>query len=481
MIKDITIPEISENVTSGTVVAVLVEPGDDVKVDDTIVEFETDKAVVEIPSPFDGRITEVLVQEGDEMNVGEVIAKIDTEKGAVAEEGAEEEKRESGKAEPESAAEKEETPEEETARKSPERRAEAEAAEEEEGEKKKQAEDEKAKTTEPERKAGGEEEKRSPVVEEKRPPADRDKRAPAAASPSVRRFARELGIDIHAVEPAGPGERISESDVKAYVKRELAPGGEPAAEASAFVGGTQQPELPDFSRWGEVETRELTSVRRLTAGSVAASWQTVVHVTQFERVDITAALEFMNRHADRAADQGGKLTITAVLMKVCAAALKRFPAFNASIDTANNRLIFKKYVHIGLAVDTPRGLLVPVVRNAERKSILELAVEIVDLARRARDKKIKPDEMEGGTFTISNQGGIGGTNFTPVVFWPQAAILGVSRASTEPLYVDGEFRPRTLLPLALSYDHRIADGADAARFVRWIRDGIEQPLTLHLD
>jgi pyruvate dehydrogenase E2 component (dihydrolipoamide acetyltransferase) len=246
-------------------------------------------------------------------------------------------------------------------------------------------------------------------------------------------------------------------------------------------GSAELPALPDFSNWGEVETRELSSVRRLTAGSVSVSWQTVVHVTQFERVDITAALDFMGRHADKVADQGGKLTITAVLMKICAAALKRFPAFNASIDTANNRLILKKYVHIGLAVDTPRGLLVPVVRNADRKSILELAVEIGDLARSARDKKIKPDEMEGGTFTISNQGGIGGTNFTPVVFWPQAAILGVSRASTEPLYVDGEFRPRTLLPLALSYDHRIADGADAARFVRWIRDGIEQPLTLHLD
>jgi pyruvate dehydrogenase E2 component (dihydrolipoamide acetyltransferase) len=296
----------------------------------------------------------------------------------------------------------------------------------------------------------------------------------------VRRFSRELGIDIHAVKAAGPGDRITEADVKAYVKKALSAAGK--SDATAPVPGSAElPALPDFSNWGEVETRELSSVRRLTAGSVSVSWQTVVHVTQFERVDITAALDFMNRNADKVADQGGKLTITAILMKICAAALTRFPPFNASIDTANNRLILKKYVHIGLAVDTPRGLLVPVVRNADRKSILELAVEIVDVARRARDKKIKPDEMEGGTFTISNQGGIGGTNFTPVVFWPQAAILGVSRASTEPVYVDGEFRPRTLLPLALSYDHRIADGADAARFVRWIRDGIEQPLTLHFD
>jgi pyruvate dehydrogenase E2 component (dihydrolipoamide acetyltransferase) len=169
------------------------------------------------------------------------------------------------------------------------------------------------------------------------------------------------------------------------------------------------------------------------------------------------------------------------LVKVCAEALKRFPHFNASIDVAKQSLILKKYIHIGLAVDTPRGLLVPVVRNADRKTILELSVEIVDLARRAREKKIKPDEMEGGTFTVSNQGGIGGTDFTPVVFWPQAAILGVSRASTEPRYVDGELRPREVLPLALSYDHRIVDGADAARFLSWIRQSIEQPLTLYLD
>jgi len=470
MIKEIKIPEISENVTSGNVVEVLVEPGDDVKVDDTIIEFETDKAVVEIPSPFDGRITEVLVQEGDEMNVGDVIAKIDTEKDAAEEEKEEEraEARKGGKAKAE-----EKAPPQEEATQEQERPEKKHDAEEEERQKAEQAE--------PERRAEeSKEEKKTREAEadEKRPQAEAQK--PAPASPSVRRFARELGIDIHAVKAAGPGERITEADVKAHVKKELSARGT-SDTATQALDSAEQPALPDFSSWGEVETRELTSVRRLTAGSVAVSWQSVVHVTQFERVDITAALDFMGRHADKVADQGGKLTITAVLMKICAAALKRFPAFNASIDTANNRLILKKYVHIGLAVDTPRGLLVPVVRNAERKSILELAVEIVDLARRARDKKIKPDEMEGGTFTISNQGGIGGTNFTPVVFWPQAAILGVSRASTEPLYADGELRPRTLLPLALSYDHRIADGADAARFVRWIRDGIEQPLTLHLD
>jgi pyruvate dehydrogenase E2 component (dihydrolipoyllysine-residue acetyltransferase) len=475
MIKDIRIPEISENVTSGNVVAVLVQPGDEVRVDDTLIEFETDKAVVEIPSPFEGRITEVLVQEGDEMNVGDVIAKIDTATEAAGEDK-EEERAEARKGEGGNG--KAETEEKapsrvEAAEKTPERRPEA---EEEESERRAEESEEEEKEEEEEE----EEEKRAREAEAQEKRSQAKEQKPAPASPSVRRFARELGIDIHAVKAAGPGDRITETDVKAYAKKELSAGGEPDTAAQA-LDSTKTPALPDFSRWGEVETRELSNVRRLTAGSMAVSWQTVVHVTQFERVDITAALNFINRNADKAADQGGKLTITAVLMKICAAALKRFPPFNASIDTANNRLVLKKYVHIGLAVDTPRGLLVPVVRNADRKSILELAVEIADLARRARNKKIKPDEMEGGTFTISNQGGIGGTNFTPVVFWPQAAILGVSRASTEPVYVGGEFRPRTLLPLALSYDHRIADGADAARFVRWVRDGIEHPLTLYLD
>lgn len=474
MIKEIKIPEISENVTSGKVVEVLVEPGDDLKVDDPVIEFETEKAVVEIPSPFEGRITEVLVQEGEEMNVGDVIAKIDTEKGAAGEEngkeGAEAQAEgDGGKTESKSAAEEKAPAEEEVIKERPERKDEAEEKKEE-----------KAETADSEGAAGEGEEEKARQAEEKRPQAVADKRAPAAASPSVRRFARELGVDIHAVKAAGPGDRITEADVKAYVKKELSAESKPGV-AEHSPAPAERPALPDFSRWGEVETRELTSVRRLTAGSVAVSWQTVVHVTQFERVDITAAMDFMGRNADKVADQGGKLTITAVLMKICAAALTRFPAFNASIDPANNQLISKKYVHIGLAVDTPRGLLVPVVRNADRKTILELAVEIVDLARRARNKKIKPDEMEGGTFTISNQGGIGGTDFTPVVFWPQAAILGVSRATTEPQYVDGELRPRTVLPLALSYDHRIADGADAARFVRWIRDSIEHPLTVHLD
>jgi pyruvate dehydrogenase E2 component (dihydrolipoamide acetyltransferase) len=239
-------------------------------------------------------------------------------------------------------------------------------------------------------------------------------------------------------------------------------------------------DLPDLSRWGEVEAVELSTVRRLIAQSPAVSWQTLPHVTQFEEADVTHLEEFIGAHAEKSRQTGGKLTIIAVIIKICAAALKRFPQFNAAIDTANNRIVYRKYVHIGMDVDTERGLVVPVIRNADKKSISDLAREIVDLSERTRNKKIKPDELEGGGFTVSNQGGIGGTQFTPIVLWPQAAIIGISRASVVPRYIEGGFEPRTVLPLAFSYDHRIADCADAARFLRWVQESIEQPMTIFL-
>jgi pyruvate dehydrogenase E2 component (dihydrolipoamide acetyltransferase) len=253
--------------------------------------------------------------------------------------------------------------------------------------------------------------------------------------------------------------------------------GKTAVEAPSAL---HQPSLPDFSRWGTVRKEKLETVRRLTAENTSAAWRIVPHVTQFDEADITDVQAFIAKHAKLTEKQGGKLTLTAVLMKVCATALDRFPAFNASIDMANEQMIYKDYVHIGLAVDTPRGLLVPVIRDVQDKGIIDLAVEIGDAAERARNKKIKPDEFEGATFTISNQGGIGGTAFTPVVVWPQAAILGISRARRMLVEKEGEFVPRTILPLSLSYDHRIVDGADAARFMDWICRSLEQGLTILL-
>jgi pyruvate dehydrogenase E2 component (dihydrolipoamide acetyltransferase) len=224
----------------------------------------------------------------------------------------------------------------------------------------------------------------------------------------------------------------------------------------------------------------MDTVRRLTAQSTTTSWTTIPHVTQFDEADITRVMAFIDKNAGKAQKAAAKLTVTAIITRVCAEALKRFPQFNASIDMAAGRIIYKRYINIGIAIDTPRGLLVPVIRDTDKKSIIDLAKAIGDLADRARNKKIKPDELEGGTFSISNQGGIGGVGFTPIVLWPQVAIFGVSRATVKPVYVQDRFEPRTVLPLSLSYDHRVIDGADAARFLRWICDSLEQPMTLFL-
>jgi pyruvate dehydrogenase E2 component (dihydrolipoamide acetyltransferase) len=460
MIEEVKIPEISENVESGTVIQVLVEVGDMIDIDDVLVEFETEKSLVEIPSTVKGKITELLAKKGDEMRVGDVIARVDTES------------RSDDKDTAESEPAADNAPKKEEEQETPEELTRAEAPEEVKSEV-----DEKEKAAAPaaEKPADAPQ----PALTQKKTEDRLADRAPAPATPSVRRFARQLGVDIYDVKASGPGGRITEDDVKAHVKKGEHPD-KMAPPGTAPTQMTAEPELPDFSRWGEVEMVELDGVRRITAANMSTAWRTVPHVTQFDQADITGLQEFINKNAEKVAQSGGKLTVTAILVKVCAAALKRFGRFNASIDPANRRLILKKYVHIGIAADTPRGLLVPVVRDADQKSISRIAAEITDLADRARNKKLKPDEMEGGTFTLSNQGGIGGVGFTPIVFWPQAAILGVSRASIMPRYIDDEFKPRSMLPLSLSFDHRIIDGADAARFLRWVCESLEHPFTMVL-
>jgi pyruvate dehydrogenase E2 component (dihydrolipoamide acetyltransferase) len=457
MIEKIVVPDIGENVVSGKVVAVHIQAGDSVAVDDTLIELETDKAVVEIPSTAAGRITEVLAAEGDELKVGDTIAGVDTRLrsgGADAEIPVAEDSGARDKSV------KEETPAGEAA-----------------------APVDEAASTQADR-PGVEAAQAAATSGGRAADAESAPELPEAtgglvpASPGIRRLARELGADIRAVQGSGPGGRITDADVKAYVRKTLEGGGR--AVAAGRPGSGEEPALPDFSRWGAVETVELETVRRLTATSTAVSWRTIPHVTQFDKADITFLEDFLKKNAGEVAQAGGKLTLTAVLAKVCAQALIKYPRFNASLDMANGRLILKHYVHIGLAVDTPRGLLVPVIRNADTKSITDLAVEIVDLAARARTKKVNAAEMEGGSFTISNQGGIGGVGFTPIILWPQVAILGVSRTATEPVAVEGQFQPRRLLPLSLSYDHRVIDGADAARFLRWVCMCLEQPMTLVL-
>jgi pyruvate dehydrogenase E2 component (dihydrolipoamide acetyltransferase) len=300
----------------------------------------------------------------------------------------------------------------------------------------------------------------------------------APAAPSVRRLARELGVDINSVPGSGPNGRISQDDVKVHVRqlntgRAAAPVIAPLAAAGIS--------LPDFSKWGQIEREAFSNVRRATATRLGQAWATIPHVTNFDQADITDLEDLRKSFSKRVEAAGGKLTPTAIIIKVIAAALKQFPKFNASIDMARQEIIYKKYYHVGVAVDTERGLLVPVIRDVDRKSITQLAVELGQMAEKARSRKISLEDMEGSTFTITNLGGIGGTNFTPIINAPNVAILGVSRSRMEPVWRDGQFTPRLILPLALAYDHRLIDGADAARFLRWLVEALEQPFLLALE
>jgi pyruvate dehydrogenase E2 component (dihydrolipoamide acetyltransferase) len=255
------------------------------------------------------------------------------------------------------------------------------------------------------------------------------------------------------------------------------------ASASAAVQAVSEsylsePALPDFSKWGKIERVSMRAVRRKTAQHLRESWNTVPHVTQNDKADITELEQLRARFAPKAEEAGGKMTVTAIALKVCASALKVFPQFNASIDMGKQEIIYKQYINIGVAVDTDRGLLVPVIRDVDKKNIVELAAELTQLSNKARDKKLAPEDMEGGTFTITNLGGIGGTGFSPIVNHPEVAILGLSRSSMEPVWLNNKFEPRLVLPLSLSYDHRLIDGADAARFLRWVAEAFEQPFLL---
>jgi pyruvate dehydrogenase E2 component (dihydrolipoamide acetyltransferase) len=283
-------------------------------------------------------------------------------------------------------------------------------------------------------------------------------------------------VDINEVAGTGPGGRISEDDIKAHAKTKL-------TEVALAVPSGRLPAapLPDFSRWGEIERHEMTGIRRKTAEHLAEAWATIPQVTQFDSADITGLDQLRQQYGKQVEKAGGKLTITAILFKVVSAALKVFPQFNASLDMAQNVVIYKKYCHIGVAVDTERGLLVPVIRDVDKKNIFELSVELSQIAEKARTKKITLEEMQGGTFTITNLGGVGGTNFSPIVNTPEVAILGVARSSLKPVYVNALLEPRLILPLSLSYDHRLIDGADGARFLRWIAEALEQPFVLALE
>lgn len=424
MLEEIRVPEIGENVSSGEIIKVLVAEGDSLSVDQPLAELETDKAVLEFPSPLAGRVVKVLMKAGDTVAIGQVVLQVETlgagtqAAAPAAASGGQTAKQVSKPSLPSVADSK------------------------------------------PSR------ESTAPVLRRAVPQAERSG-AEVSASPAVRRLARELGVDLGRVIGSGTGGRISPEDVKEFVRQTLA-----SPPTQETPGGLP---MPDFARLGPVRREPLSKVRRITGENMTTSWTTIPQVTQYDQADITELEHFRRNAAPRVEAQGGKLTITAILAKVCAGALGVYPRFNSSLDWPARELVVKEYFHIGIAVDTERGLIVPVVRDADKKSLTQLAIEIGDLATRTRDKKILPDELEGGNFTISNLGGIGGTAFSPIVYAPQVAILGVARTKVELRLRDGRAVERQILPLSLSYDHRAIDGAEGARFLHWVVEALENP------
>jgi pyruvate dehydrogenase E2 component (dihydrolipoamide acetyltransferase) len=431
-IKDIKVPDIGD-FEGVEVIEILVASGDTINVEDPIVSLESDKAAMEIPSPLAGKVKEVKIKLGDKVSEGDLLITVEASESAA----------EAAAVEPEAPAE--------PARQEP-------AAE---------------KTPAPAQEAKPAANSAAPAPATPRPSptanmsVNEDAFRKAHASPSIRKFARELGADLGSITGTGIKGRILKDDVKAWVKQALAAGSQ-----GGGLGIEPMPEI-DFSQFGEIEVQELTRINKLTGKFLHRNWLTVPHVTQFDEADITE-LEAFRKQLNKENEKSGiRVTVLAFLMKALVSALREFPRFNSSLDHTGENLILKKYVNIGVAMDTPDGLVVPVIRDCDRKSLIELAIEVVETSKRARDKKLSPADMSGGCISISSLGGIGGTAFTPIVNAPEVAILGVSRSSMKPVYMknddgEGEFVPRLMLPMSLSYDHRVIDGADGARFTSYL-------------
>jgi pyruvate dehydrogenase E2 component (dihydrolipoamide acetyltransferase) len=443
-VAEFKLPELGENIHQGDLVRLMISPGAQVAEGQPVMELETDNAVVEVPSSLTGIVKDVHVSQGEKIKVGQLIFTL--EPGATSQ---------SSSQKPSRAEDVHDHA-----------RAAFQAVIQSEGKTEEQA-------------LPPDQPQAATVATFSMPlhldrAAGVEHRSPVPAAPHVRRLARELGIDIHNVQGNGPGGRISENDVKLYAKSMITA----AAGAGPASTHVKQPALPDFSKWGKIERVSMRGVRRKTAEHMWEAWSAIPHVTQQDKADITELEHLRTKFAPKAAEAGGKMTVTAIALKVCASALKIFPQFNASIDMEKEEIVYKQFINIGVAVDTDRGLLVPVIRDVDKKNIVELAAELTGLSKKARDKKLSPADMEGGTFTITNLGGIGGTGFSPIVNYPEVSILGLSRSSMEPVWMDNKFEPRMVLPLSLSYDHRLIDGADAARFLRWIAEAFEQPFLL---
>ena len=430
--KEIRVPDLGEGIVSGTAVSIFVKPGDMITAEQPILELETDKATIPIPSPTGGRVEEVRVQLSQPVVIGDVIAVVSGDAAkSIATLGAK-------PAAPKSLASK----------------SAAEAA-----------------LPQPQANA----------VAELSPTRNGNHRAPVPAGPATRRLARELGVDLHEVIGSASGGRVTQDDVKAFVRG--IPKGAKAGAAPAALGAVI-PQLPDFSKYGPIETKPFTALRKTIAKNLSLSWTVAPQVTQHDVADITDLEAGRKRFLDAAPKGSPKITMTMLAIKACVAALKAFPHFNASYDAnagEHGELILKRYYNIGIAVDTERGLVVPVIRDADKKSVAELARELADLADKARAGKLMPDEMRGGTFTITNLGGIGGTAFSPIINYPEVAILGLSRSTLQPIVRGDRIEPRLMLPLSLTYDHRVIDGADGARFTARLAAAFSDPIRMIIE
>ncbi|MGO2147813.1 pyruvate dehydrogenase complex dihydrolipoyllysine-residue acetyltransferase [Halomonas sp.] len=424
--KEVRVPDISGS-TDVPIIEIGVAVGDEISEEDPLITLESDKASMDVPSPYKGKLLELTVKEGDTVSEGDIIGYMEV-------------------AGAKKAASKP-APKKETAQKTAEKSTAKQGASTVGG------------TPSPEAQMAAHKPRDGKLVH---------------AGPAVRMLAREFGVDIGLVKPSGPKERVLKEDVQAYVKQVIANQGKAQASggAAAATGGAGIPPIPDvdFSQFGEVEEKPMGRLLKMGATNLHRSWLNVPHVTQFDEADITELENFRKSMKAEAEAQGAKLTPLPFLVKACAFALRKFPQFNVSLKGDGETLVWKNYVHIGIAVDTPDGLMVPVLRDADKKSLIEIAKDMAELGKKAQTKKLKREEMTGGCFTISSLGSIGGTAFTPIVNAPEVAILGVSKAQMKPVWDGGAFQPRLMMPLSLSYDHRAINGADAARFTAFLAD-----------
>jgi pyruvate dehydrogenase E2 component (dihydrolipoyllysine-residue acetyltransferase) len=425
-LRDVLVPDIGD-FKNIPVIEVLVKPGDTVKAEDSLITLESDKATMEVPAPFAGVVKEMKIKPGDKVSEGAPILSLEVSDGAPAPTTAAPQKPTAPAQVPVTTAQTAAP----TAKPAP-----APAA---------------APSTQP---AVG--------------PIDEAGFSKAHASPSVRRFARELGVDLARVKGSGPKERIVKEDIANFVKNALAQTAGATGVGAGLVFGLPAWPQVDFAKFGPVETLPMSRIKKISGPALHRNWVHIPHVTQNDEADITELEAFRKSMAEDAQKQGVKLTPLALIMKAVAAALKIHPEFNSSIAPSGDALILKRYYHIGVAVDTPGGLVVPVIRDVDQKGVLQLAKELGEVSAKARDGKLGPTDMQGGTFSISSLGGIGGTHFTPIINAPEVAILGVSKSTTKPVWKDSQFVPRLMLPLSLSYDHRAVDGAQGARFVTYL-------------